>query len=163
MIKDNASEIVGPYCGDNECNGKETCSSCEKDCNSCRGSGGIISTFDSSEIKKAQICEVCLQDLRQHIKKRQNIDYTLEELKILTTKINAKVQAGFTLEQTRILIENFEDECDAYMPMLGGLIPGRYKSIAIPTITVASIIFIALVLYLVYVRVRFVKKKRKKK
>jgi len=161
MVDEEVSEVVGPYCGDNSCNGAETCSSCTEDCGSCitGGGGGIISTLESSEVEKAQVCGICLQDLRQHIKEKQNIDYSLEELEILTTKINAEVQVDFTSEQTRGIIENFEEECNSYIPILGGLIPGRYRNLAMPILIITSIISIAFISYLVYILVRATNKK----
>jgi len=167
MVDEEVPEVVGPYCGDNSCNGAETCSSCLEDCGSCStgGGGGIISTLESSEVEKAQICGICLQDLRQHIKEKQNIDYSLEELEILTTKINAEVQVGFTSEQTRGIIENFEEECNSYIPVLGGLIPGRYRSLATSILIVVLILIMGFAVYLFYVltRVKRVKKKVKHK
>jgi len=160
MVDKEVPEVIVPYCGDDSCNGAETCSSCSEDCGHCSGGwgGGIIST-------KTQICEICFQDLRQHIKEKQNIDYSLEELEILTTKINAEVQAGFTSEQTRVLIENFEDECDSYMPVLGGLIPGRYRSLVVPILILVLILIIGFAVYLFYAltKAKRIKKKAKHK
>jgi len=163
MVGEEVPEVVGPYCGDNSCNGAETCSSCSEDCRSCDSGGGIISNLESSEIEKVKLCDICLQDLKRHIKEKQNIDYSLEELKILTTKINSEVQVGFTLEQTRVIIENFEEECNAYIPILGGLIPGRYRSLAMPILVVASIILIAFISSLIYSWIMATKKKVKSK
>jgi len=167
MVDEEVPEIVGPYCGDNSCNGAETCSSCSEDCGSCStgGGGGIISALESSDAEKVQVCGICLQDLREHIKEKQNIDYSLEELEVLTTKINAEVQVGFTSEQTKVIIENFEEECNSYIPVLGGLIPGRYRSLAIPVLIAVLILIVGFAVYLFYVltKVRRVKNKVKHK
>jgi len=160
MVDVEVSEVVGPYCEDNSCNGAETCSSCRADCGSCiTGGGRIISTLEFSEVEKAQVCGICLQDLREHIKEKQNIDYSLEELEILTTKINAEVEVGFTSEQTRGIIENFEEECNSYIPILGGLIPGRYRNLAMQILIITSIVSIAFISYLVYIWVSVKKRK----
>jgi len=41
IMKSCVEETVEPFCGDNKCNGDETCSSCESDCGACGDSGDI--------------------------------------------------------------------------------------------------------------------------
>ncbi|NPE26768.1 hypothetical protein HNV12_02060 [Methanococcoides sp. SA1] len=190
MVNEEIPEVIGPYCGDDLCNGDETCSSCPEDCGSCGGGGSSGILVKEFEEERIQICDICFKDLREHLKEKQIVEYAQEDIVRLNSKINdylketksslnVKVSSGITgnavlerietfeqgnmtLGQTRELLENFEVECDSYMPMLGGLIPGRYRSFAVPILIAASVLVIGFAVYLFYVLKRVKKRVRKK-
>lgn len=119
----------------------------------------------SFQLNKNLVCDICFDSLKQHIKKYQNIDYTEEQLNYLKIKIEEETGVYFSHKQVAVLVENFEDECNAQYPLLGGLAAGRYQNLLNPlVILISAIILISLILlYIVFRKITKQKKKKSRK
>ena len=125
------------------------------------GSYFLRETYNSTEV-----CDVCFDSLRQQIQDKQSIDYEEEEIILLASEINQQYKTDLSNSQVRYIIENFEDECDAPYPLLGGIAGGRFRDILSPfTIAIAVIIliFVIFIGYRIISTLRKVKIKKTKK
>jgi len=120
-------------------------------------SGG--SYFLEQKCNTTLICEVCMDSLKEHVKKYQQIDYNEEEISILTSKINQEFQANLSNNQVRYIIENFEDECDAPYPLLGGFASGRLRDLMNPLLLGIMIIILISIIILGYFIIKALKKR----
>ena len=118
------------------------------------------------EYYEEEICDVCTESLKEHINEYQDIDYNEDEVIVLTELINQEFQTDLSNNQVRYIIENFEDECDAPYPLLGGIAGGRLRNLTNPlTLTITSIVLIFFII-IGYLIIRVLRKRgygRKKK
>ncbi len=110
-------------------------------------------------------CVMCFDFLKETIDKRQNIEFTEEEVTLLTTQINSELGLHMQEDQVLHVLENFEDECDSPLPLGGGLAAGRFRDLLNPlTIFISLLIFISvLILYFMFRKIKNIKKPRKKR
>lgn len=120
------------------------------------GGGGY---FLRQAYNKTLVCDVCSDSLRQHIKEEQNIDYNEDEIVILTYEINQEFQTDLSNNQVRYIIENFEDECDAPYPLLGGFAGGRFSNLLDPLVLTITIILLLSIIITGYLIIRTLKKR----
>jgi hypothetical protein len=123
------------------------------------GGPGIIETIDEDE--RVDICLIGLESLREHVKQRGNVDYDSDELEKLTLEIKEETEVPITIEEVSYVLENFEEECDSYIPLFGGLILGRYRNLS-TIVFVSSTILIILFLIFLYLASRRIKKIKEK-
>ena len=118
-----------------------------------------------SHLNKEDVCNICFDSLKRHIEKYNHINYSKEEIEILSLEIKEKRGIYFSLEQVAVLVENFEDECSQPYPLLGGFAGGRYSEILSPFLNIIFfIILISLILlYFLFRRLRKVKFRRKRR
>jgi len=119
-------------------------------------SGG--SYFLEQKYNTTLVCEVCIDSLREHIKEYQQIDYNEDEISILTSKINQEFQIDLSNNQVRYIIENFEDECNLPIPLLGGFAGGRFRDLTNPLVLGITIILVSIII-LGYFIIRALKKR----
>ena len=91
------------------------------------------------QLDKGLVCEICSESLRDHIDKYKHIDYSEEEIKILSLEITDEIGISFSHEHVLVLVENFEDECSQPYPLLGGIAGGRYRNLISPLLLFISI------------------------
>jgi len=116
------------------------------------------------------VCETCLESLKTHIKQKQDIDYTEEEIIILSNEINQQTYPDLSNNQVRYLIENFETECNLPIPLLGGFAGGRFRNLTSPLVLWITIIILIFFIIIGILIIRALRKrgyggrkKRKKK
>jgi len=120
------------------------------------GGGGY---FVGQKYNTTKVCEVCIDSLREHIKEYQDIEYNENEVTVLTGLINQEFQTDLSNNQIRYIIENFEDECDAPYPLLGGIAGGRFRNLTTPlTLWITSIVLIFFII-IGYLIIRALKKR----
>jgi len=121
------------------------------------GGGGY---FVREEFNQSFVCETCIESLREHIIQYQDIDYSEEEVIVLTEEINQEFGGDLSNSQVRYVIENFEEECDAPYPILGGFAGGRFRDLITPMFYVVVFAVLILFLVVVIVLVRILKTRR---
>jgi len=116
-------------------------------------------------LNKELVCSAFSDALRGHLIKYQDIDYTSEEVE--TLKINIKEEIGVSLSthQVNVLVENFEDECSAPIPLLGGFAAGRYRNLFDPIIIITAVLVLSFFIFLYFMlrRLRNLKKRKSSK
>ena len=122
------------------------------------GGGGY---FLEEQYNSSEVCLLCFENLRTHIKQKQKIDYTEDEVVVLTGLINQDFQTDLSNNQVRYILENFEDECDMPLPLLGGFAGGRFNNLLNPLIlTITSIVLIFFII-IGYLIIRTLRKRKK--
>jgi len=155
--------VVGELnlCGNGFCDLGENSENCPEDCG-VQGGRGIV------YINKELVCDICLESLQEHINDFRHIDYSDENLELLTLQINEETNANFLKEQVRALVENFDDECGIPYPLLSGFAGGRYRDIVTPLVLAIGIIVLGFFIFLYFIfrrlkKVRFKRKSKRKK
>ena len=117
------------------------------------------------QLDKALVCEVCSESLRKHINYFRDIDYSEEEIEILSLEITEETGVTFSHEQVAVLIEDFEKECSLPYPLLGGLAGGRLRDLSSPLIIFIGVLILGffIFLYFMFRRIRKIKSNIKKK
>jgi len=130
------------------------------------GDGGY---FQREEYNESLVCEICLDSLREHISTKRKFDYGESEFEVLMEEINQELEINLSLSQVAYVIENFEDECDAPIPLLGAVTGGRFRDLVAPVSLFVGIIVLVffIILYLLFRGLRKIRasnfQKRKKR
>ncbi len=129
-------------------------------------SGGY---FQREKYNESLVCAICLDSLREHISAKRNLDYSENEFGILMEEINQVLEVNLSLNQVAYVIENFEDECDAPIPLLGAVTGGRFRDLLSSVVLFVGItvLILFILVYLLFRRLRKIKlsnvRKRKRK
>lgn len=120
------------------------------------GSGGY---FQREEYNESLVCAICLDSLREHISAKRDIDYSENEFEILMEEINQVLEVNLSLSQVAYVIGNFEDECDAPIPLLSAATGGRFRDLISPVVLFAGItvLIFFILIYLLFRRLGKIK------
>lgn len=115
-------------------------------------------TYNTSEV-----CVYCYEDLKQHIQETRKINYSEQDVILLATEINTELKTDLSNNQVRYIIENFEDECNMQLPLLGGFASGRSTDLLSPLLLIISIILLVGIILIGFLIIRALKRKRSRK
>jgi len=122
--------------------------------------GGFI--IPKEGIDKKMVCPSIANSLKKHIKEKRNIDYSEKDIEILTREINQEFGINLPNIEVRDIINNYEEVCDTYFPLSGGLALGRSRDL----LTLAVMIFTVIaLLFIIYIgnKIKYKLKKRNRK
>jgi len=108
------------------------------------------------------LCPLIFESLKGHIEKKRSIEYTEEELEILTIEVNQELEKDLSTNQISYIIDNFEDTCDGPLPLLRGSAIGRFRNLLNPFILIVSFIVLIFLIYILYRIVPILRKRKRK-
>ncbi|MCH7850089.1 MAG: hypothetical protein IH845_00415, partial [Nanoarchaeota archaeon] len=120
------------------------------------GQASIIETIINKN-QREEVCLLCSKSLKKHIQRRGNIDYDSEELETLTLEINREIKSPVTMEEINFVLQNFEEECDSYLPLFGGLAIGRSRELSTVVVFISAF-FVLLFFIFLYFALRKIRK-----
>jgi len=100
------------------------------------------------EINKTIVCPLISDSLKKHIKEKRNIEYSEEDIEILTVEINQEFKINISNNEVRDIINNYEDTCDSYFPILGGLAIGRSRDLLTFFVMVITLMVLIFIIYI---------------
>ena len=126
-------------------------------------SGG--GSYFSREEYDLKVCDYCFEFLRETINEKRALEYDPEELEILIEQVNSETKPKISMQQLGYIVENFEDECDRPMPLLGAAVGGRDVDLLSPFMFViaGAVLIFVIILYFVVRKLRKLKSNSKKK
>jgi len=124
-----------------------------------RGDGDY---FQREEYNESLVCAICFDSLKEHISTKRKFDYGEAEFEILMEEINQELEINLSLNQVAYVIENFEDECDFPIPLLGAVTGGRYRDLYSPVVLITGgiVLVFFIILYLLFRGLRKIKVRR---
>jgi len=131
-------------------------------------SGGGGGYFPRENYNQTVVCDSCFEFLRETINEKRALEYNEEELEILIEEINADLNPEISMQQLGYIVENFEDECDSPLPLLGAVVGGRDVDLLSPFMFIiagAVLVFIIILYFVVRIlrKLRTTKNKSKRK
>lgn len=108
---------------------------------------------------KTIACNLISTSLKEHIKEKQNINYSEEDLQVLTAEINKEFKSALSPSQAKSIIENYEDTCETYLPLWTGIAGGRLRNLTTPLVLVIAIILLVFVIIIGYLIIRTLRKR----
>jgi len=94
-----------------------------------------------------QICEICFESIKNHVKEKRTIEYTEQELEALTLNINTQLNAGVSANYISFFIKNFEDRCDRNLPLAIAFAGGRFRDLITPLM--GFVLIIVLIFFII--------------
>jgi len=111
----------------------------------------------------SEVCVYCYENLKQHIEETRKINYSEQDVILLASEINTELKADLSNNQVRYIIENFEDECNMPLPLLGGFASGRSTDLLSPFLLIISITLLAGIILIGFLIIRALKKRKSRK
>jgi len=124
------------------------------------GGGGFYIRKNESE---TLACSLIGKSLKKHVERKRNIDFDEKEIEIILTEINQEIRIGLSSEDLKFILDNYEDTCDDYYPLLSGLAVGRTRNLLNPFILTISILVLLFIIIIIYMRHRIIAILRKRK